>query len=123
MRSGRVAHERDAVRIEAKFPGPGADVLHRRFDVVDSARMGLKPGLHQAVFNCENGVAVLCEIAPPMCVELAIANLPATAMHANQHRRLIKSPPPIADKLDPIVFGERNVCSRDNLEILSHCSS
>ena len=55
---GGVAHERNAVRVEAKFPGPRADVLHRRFDIVDSARNGLKPGLHQAVFNCENGVAV-----------------------------------------------------------------
>ena len=124
MRSGRVAHERDAVRVDTKRRGLGADILHRRFDIVDSAGIGLQPRLHQAVLDCKNGIAVLCEIAPPVSVELAIADLPAAAMHGNQHRRLVPFlwQIQIADKLSAIVFGELNVCPSDNLESLSHCS-
>src|SRR6266852_2463430 len=86
MRSGRVAHERDAIRIDAKLRSLGADELHRRLDVVDSAGIGLEPRLHQPVFDGEHGITVLRQIRSPVRVELAVTDLPAATMHADQYR-------------------------------------
>ena len=46
-----------------------------------------------------------------MAVKPAIADLPAAAMHRDQHGRLLCSfrRIQIADKLDAVVLGERNV--------------
>ena len=88
--AGAVADHSDTLGIDPELACIGSDILHRRLGVVDRARIGLHVRLHQTVFDCEHGEAVLGEIGPPVRIELAVAHLPSTAVDGDQHRRLVE---------------------------------
>ena len=122
MRSRRIADERDALGVDAQLSGLGPDVLHRRFDVVNGAGIGLHSRLHQPVLDGKNGIAVLGKIRAPVRVEFAIADLPSAAVHSDQYRSLVASfgQIKIPDQLGPVVIGELDVGSGNDGEVFSH---
>src|SRR5438270_14022658 len=91
MRARAVADHPDTLGVDAELARLRAHILHRRLGVIDRAGPGLQARLHQAVLDREHRVAVLGKIRTPVLVELAVADLPAAAMHADQYGRLVES--------------------------------
>ena len=88
MRARGIADQPDALCVEAEIGGLGAHELHCGLHIVDGAGPSLHTRLHQPILDRKDGKAFPREVIAPMSIEFAVADLPAAAMHADQHRRL-----------------------------------
>jgi hypothetical protein len=111
MRTGGIADQRDTVWVDAQLRGIGADELHRRLHVRSGARPSAHPRLHQPVFDREQGVAAAREVRAPVLVDVTVADLPAAAMHRDQHRCLVEPARimQIAKQLDAVMHRKQDV--------------
>src|ERR1043166_8453542 len=87
MSTGRIADQRDALRIDVERPVLALDELHRRADVVYGSREARLARLRQAVVDSEKSVAARRQPRAPIAITVARAELPAAAMHRHQYRR------------------------------------
>src|SRR5215831_7985508 len=88
MRPRRVADHANPIRVETEFGCLGAHKLHRGPAIADHPRPSLHTRSHQPVFDRKDGITMLGEIAAPVAIEFAVAELPAAAMRGDQYRYL-----------------------------------
>ena len=91
MRAGRVAHQPDAIGIDAESRGVGASELNGGFDIIDRRGKRLGAGLRQPVADRKDCEAMLGEESSPMPVGDGAADLPSAAVHGNHQWRLVEA--------------------------------
>ncbi len=106
MRASGIPDEANPVGIDAELGRLGPHELDAGFDVVDGARIGLLLRLRQPVADREQRDAVLRQVGPPILVEAARPDLPASAVHRDQNRGLVQALRPIEvpAERDPVVL-------------------